>query len=303
MPAGFQENVEYGLVRALVGVLGALPRPLAHAGAIALAKLVQVAHRKLWRVGMRNLEIACPEKSLRDRRHLLKQVYTGLGRQLADFCQFPKWTQERAKHIAIYEGFENFNAALQSGKGVLLLTGHFGAWEIGSFVHSLNGYPIKIVVRDLDNARVDALVKRYRTMHGNETVDNREFLRGLLSAMRSNETVGILMDTNITPPQGVFVNFFGIPACTAAGMARVAMKTGATVIPAYTLWDGILKRYKICFDPPIPTVSTGDVAADVVTNTQKYNDALEAVIRRHPDQWLWVHRRWKTRPEGGAPVY
>ena len=252
---------------------------------------------------MRNLEIAFPEKALSERKRILKHVYAGLGRQLAEFCHFPKWTRESAKHVAIYEGFENFDAALKAGKGVLLLTGHFGAWEVGSFVHSLNGYPIKVVVRDLDNPQVDALVKRYRTMHGNETVDNREFLRGLLSAMRSNETVGILMDTNITPPQGVFVDFFGIPACTAAGMARVAMKTGATVIPAYTLWDGVLKRYKICFDPPIATVLTGDMAADVVTNTQKYNDALEAVIRRHPDQWLWVHRRWKTRPEGAAPVY
>jgi KDO2-lipid IV(A) lauroyltransferase len=252
---------------------------------------------------MRNLEIAFPEKSPRQRKRILKQVYTGLGRQLADFCQFSSWTQESAKRIAIYEGFENFDAALKAGKGVLLLTGHFGAWEVGSFVHSLNGYPIKIVVRDLDNPQVDALVKRYRTMHGNETVDNREFLRGLLSAMRANETVGILMDTNITPPQGVFVNFFGTAACTAAGLARVAMKTGATVIPAYTLWDPVLKRYKISFDAPIATVTTGDTAADVLTNTQNYNDALEAIIRRHPEQWLWVHRRWKTRPSGDPPLY
>jgi KDO2-lipid IV(A) lauroyltransferase len=299
----FREKIEYAAVRALVGVLGAVPRPMARAVGISLARLVQHLHRKLWRVGMRNLQIAFPEKSEHERKAILKDVYAGMGRQLAEFCHFPRYTRENVSRIAIYEGFENFDAAIKAGKGVLLLTGHFGAWEVGSFVHSLNRYPIKIVVRDLDNAKVDALVKRYRTMHGNDTVDNREFLRGLLSAMRANETVGILMDTNMTPPQGVFVDLFGLPAATAAGMARVAMKTGATVIPAYTIWDEVLKKYKICFDPPVKTINTGDTATDVVANTQRYNEVLEGIIRRHPDQWLWVHRRWKTRPEGSPPVY
>ena len=298
-----REKIEYAAVRVLVGVLGALPRPLARAVTILLARLVQHLHRKLWRVGMRNLEIAFPEKSEGERKAILRDVYAGMGRHLAEFCHFPSYTRENVNRIVIYEGFENFDAAMKSGKGVLLLTGHFGAWEVGSFVHSLNGYPIKIVVRDLDNAKVDALVKRYRTMHGNETVDNREFLRGLLSAMRANETVGILMDTNMTPPQGVFVDFFGLPAATAAGMARVAMKTGASVVPAYTVWDDALKKYKICFDPAVRTIHTGDTAADVVANTQRYNEVLESIVRRHPNQWLWVHRRWKTRPEGSPPVY
>jgi KDO2-lipid IV(A) lauroyltransferase len=140
-------------------------------------------------------------------------------------------------------------------------------------------------------------------MHGNETIDNREFLRGLLSAMRGNEVVGILMDTNMTPPQGVFVDLFGTAACTAAGMARVAMKTGAAVVPAYTIWDRDLRKYKVCFDPALKTIDTGDVAADVIANTARYNRALEAIVRRHPDQWLWVHRRWKTRPPGESAIY
>lgn len=303
MASQVRERFEYAAVRLLVAALGTLPRPLARGAAIGLAKLVQVLHRKLWRVGLRNLQIAFPDMKYVERKRILRHVYSGLGRQLAEFTRFPRYTRQNAQQIAIYEGFENFDAALKAGKGVLLLTGHFGAWEIGSFVHSLNGYPIKIVVRDLDNARVDALVKRYRTMHGNETIDNREFLRGLLSAMRGNETVGILMDTNMTPPQGVFVDFFGTAACTAAGMARVALKTGATVVPAYTLWDRDLKKYKICFDSPLKTIDTGDVASDVTANTARYNAALEGIVRRHPDQWLWIHRRWKTRPEGDPPIY
>ncbi|HWK31440.1 MAG TPA: lysophospholipid acyltransferase family protein [Terriglobales bacterium] len=298
-----REQLEYAVVRLLVGGIGILPRPLARAKCILLAHTVRLLHRKLWRVGLRNLEIAFPELPLRERKQILRRVYTGLGRQLAEFCLFPRYTAENADRVVIYEGFENFDAARRAGKGVLLLTGHFGAWEIGSFFHSLKGNPMKIVVRDLDNPLVDALVKRYRTMHGNETIDNREFLRGLLAAMRGNDTVGILMDTNMTPPQGVFVDFFGVPACTAAGMARVAMKTGATVVPAYTIWDSDLKKYKVCFDPPLETANTGDAAADVITNTARYNAALEAIVRRHPDQWLWVHRRWKTRPAGEPPIY
>lgn len=298
-----REQLEYAVVRLLVGGIGILPRPLARAKCILLAHTVRLLHRKLWRVGLRNLEIAFPELPLRERKQILRRVYTGMGRHLAEFCLFPRYTAENADRVVIYEGFENFDAARRAGKGVLLLTGHFGAWEIGSFFHSLKGNPMKIVVRDLDNPLVDALVKRYRTMHGNETIDNREFLRGLLAAMRGNDTVGILMDTNMTPPQGVFVDFFGVPACTAAGMARVAMKTGATVVPAYTIWDSDLKKYKVCFDPPLETANTGDAAADVITNTARYNAALEAIVRRHPDQWLWVHRRWKTRPAGEPPIY
>jgi Kdo2-lipid IVA lauroyltransferase/acyltransferase len=298
-----REQLEYAVVRLLVGGIGILPRPLARAKCVLLAHTVRLLHRKLWRVGVRNLEIAFPELPLRERKQILLRVYTGMGRHLAEFCLFPRYTAENADRTVIYEGFENFDAARRSGKGVLLLTGHFGAWEIGSFFHSLKGNPMKIVVRDLDNPLVDSLVKRYRTMHGNETIDNREFLRGLLAAMRGNDTVGILMDTNMTPPQGVFVDFFGVPACTAAGMARVAMKTGATVVPAYTIWDSDLKKYKVCFDPPLETANTGDAAADVITNTARYNAALEAIVRRHPDQWLWVHRRWKTRPAGEPPIY
>src|SRR3954469_21538346 len=151
MTSSARERIEYAAVRVFVGILGALPRPLARGSAIMLAKLVQLLHRKLWRVGMRNLEIAFPESKPAERKRILRQVYTRLGRHLAEFTHFPRYTRENANQIAIYEGFENFDAALKAGRGVLLLTGHFGAWEVGSFVHSLNGYPIKIVVRDLDN--------------------------------------------------------------------------------------------------------------------------------------------------------
>jgi len=109
---------------------------------------------------------------------------------------------------------------------------HLGAWELSAFAHSLQGHPLSIVMRSLDNPHIDALIQSYRTMHGNRTVDKDDFVRGLLSAMRAGQTVGILMDTNMTPPQGVFVDFFGTPACTASGLARIALRTDAAVVPA-----------------------------------------------------------------------
>ena len=298
-----RQRIEYFFLWFLVRVLGALPRPLARAAGIALTRIVYGVHRKLRCVGLRNLEIAFPEKNLAERKRILREVFDGMGRQLAEFCRFPKYTKENIAEVAVYEGFEAFEEARQRNKGVLFLTGHFGGWEVGSFAHSLYGHPLRIVVRDLDNPLVDAAVKRNRTLHGNTTVDSREFLRGLLSAMRGGETVGILMDTNMTPPQGVFVDFFGVPACTASGLARVALKTGAAVVPAFTLWDPEIGKYKICFEPAIPLLRTGDSDADVIANTALFTKVLERAVRRHPGQWLWVHRRWKTRPEGGTPMY
>jgi len=159
------------------------------------------------------------------------------------------------------------------------------------------------VMRPLDNVYLDRLTRQYRTMHGNSMVDKDDFVRGLLSAMKAGETVGILMDTNMTPPQGVFVDFFGIPACTASGLARIALRTDAAVVPGFTIWDPALRKYRLRFDPAINLVRTGNDDADAVANTALFTKVIEDYVRRYPDQWLWVHRRWKTRPEGQPPLY
>jgi len=162
---------------------------------------------------------------------------------------------------------------------------------------------LKIVMRPLDNVYLDRLSRRYRTMHGNATVDKDDFVRGLLSAMKNGETVGILMDTNMTPPQGMFVNFFGIPACTASGLARIALRTDAAVVPGFTVWDPALHKYRLRFDPAVNLIRTGNDDADAVANTALFTQVIENYVRRYPDQWLWVHRRWKTRPEGQPSLY
>src|SRR5882762_5271388 len=298
-----RHKLEYWLLWAVVRALGALPRGGARVVAIGFALAVYGVHGRLRRVGMRNLEMAFPEMPAKLRRRILRGEFVSLGRQLAEFCLFPSYTPENVGRVVIYDGFENFERARAKGKGVLFLTGHLGGWELSSFFHSLQGHPLQIVMRGLDNPYVDRLVQSYRTMHGNSVVDKDDFVRGLLGAMKKGETVGILMDTNMTPPQGVFVDFFGIPACTASGLARIAMRTDAAVVPGFTVWDSKLRKYILHFDPAVELIRTGDDQADIVANTAKFTKVIEAFIRKYPDQWLWVHRRWKTRPEGQPPLY
>ena len=298
-----RERLEYWIVWLWVKTIGLLPRPLARAKGIVLGLIVYLLFGRLRRVGMRNLALAFPDMNHRDRRRILRGTYVSLGRQLAEVCLFPRYTRENVSQIVVYEGFENFERAYARQKGVLFLTAHLGAWELSAFAHSLQGHPLAIVMRSLDNPRVDRLIQSYRTLHGNRTVDKDDFVRGLLAAMRNGETVGILMDTNMTPPQGVFVDFFGIPACTASGLARIALRTDAAVVPAFTVWDSKLRKYTLRFDPAIELVRTGDDQADIIANTAKFTRIIEEYVRRYPDQWLWVHRRWKTRPEGQPSLY
>jgi Kdo2-lipid IVA lauroyltransferase/acyltransferase len=298
-----RRKLEYAAAWPFIKLLGILPRPLSRAFAIALAQLFYLFHVRLRRVGLRNLAMAFPEKSEAERARILRGVFTSLGRQLAEVCQFPKYTKENIDEVVVYDGLENYERAYAHGKGVLFVTAHFGAWELSAFAHSLHGHWLHVVMRPMDNGYLDRLIQGYRTMHGNKTVGKDDFVRGLLAAMKAGEVVGILMDTNMTPPQGVFVDFFGIPACTASGLARIALRTDAAVVPGFTIWDESMGKYRLRFDPAVELVRTGDLEADIVANTQKFTKVIEDYVRKYPEQWLWVHRRWKTRPEGQPPLY
>lgn len=296
-------RLEYALAWCVVKTIGALPRPLARAVAIALGQTIYLFHGKLRRVGMRNLELAFPDKSTGARRKIVRRVFSSLGRQFAEVCLFPHYTRENVSKTVIYDGFENFDRASQRGKGVLFLTGHIGGWELSAFAHSLYGHPLHFVMRPLDNPYLDAMVRQYRTMHGNTPILKDDPVRELLRAMKAGATVGILIDTNMTPPEGVFVDFFGIPACTASGLARIALRTDAAVVPGFTVWDPVLRKYRLRFDPAVQLIRTGNNDSDIVANTAQFTKIIEEVVRRYPDQWLWVHRRWKTRPPGEPPLY
>jgi KDO2-lipid IV(A) lauroyltransferase len=298
-----REWIEYWLVVVVARVLGWMPRGLARVFAGALAWTVYRLMGRLRRVGQRNLEMALPEIAASEREKILRGVYRHLGWQLVEFCRMPRYTARNTQGWIRTEGLEHYVAARDRGKGVLVLTGHLGAWELSSFYHSLMGYPMGMVIRRLDNRKLDEFVNGIRCMHGNQVLHKDDFARGLLTAMREGETVGILMDTNMTPPQGVFAKFFGITACTASGLARVALKTGAAVLPGFMLWEPGERKYVLHFGEELRFARSGDQEADVLAATEECNDVLEAWIRRYADQWLWIHRRWKTRPEGEAGLY
>jgi Kdo2-lipid IVA lauroyltransferase/acyltransferase len=298
-----RRRLEFVLVWAAVKLLSLPPRSIARRMGAFIGRLALLLTPRLAGVGDLNLRLAFPEKSTVERQQILRQLYRNLGWLLAEFCQMPRYTPETTRSFIRYEGLEHYLAARDEGKGVLILTGHLGAWELSSFYHSLMGYPMSIVIRRLDNPLVDSLVNHIRCLHGNQVLHKDDFARGLLASMRRGETVGILMDTNMTPPQGSFVDFFGQPACTGSGLARIAMKTGARVLPGFLLWQEATQQYVLRFGAPLCLAASGDVEADVLANTALFTKVIEDYIRQYPDQWLWVHRRWKTRPQGEAPIY
>ncbi len=298
-----RRRLEFVLVWAAVKLLSLPPRSVARNIGAFIARLALLLTPRLAGVGDLNLRLAFPEKSTAERQQILRKLYRNLGWLLAEFCQMPRYTPETTRSFIRYDGLEHYLAARDEGKGVLILTGHLGAWELSSFYHSLMGYPMSIVIRRLDNPLVDSLVNHIRCLHGNQVLHKDDFARGLLASMRRGETVGILMDTNMTPPQGSFVDFFGQSACTGTGLARIAMKTGARVLPGFLLWEEATQQYVLRFGAPLCLAASGDVEADVIANTALFTRVIEDYVRQYPDQWLWVHRRWKTRPQGEAPIY
>jgi KDO2-lipid IV(A) lauroyltransferase len=298
-----RETAEFAVVWVFVYAMRLFPRGLVRAIGAMIGAIAFHALGRLRRVGLRNLALALPELTAKEREAILRSEYRNLGLLLAEFCKMPDYTAASASRFIRYEGLENYLRARERGKGVLVLTGHLGAWELSSFYHSLMGMPMGMVIRRLDNPLVDAFVNRIRCQHGNRVIHKDDFARGLIASMRAGETVGILMDTNMTPPQGVFVPFFGVQACTASGMARIAEKTGAAVVPGFLLWEASERKYVLHFGAELPVIHTGDAEQDAVSNTAAFTAAIEGYVAQYPEQWLWMHRRWKTRPAGGTGIY
>jgi KDO2-lipid IV(A) lauroyltransferase len=221
---------------------------------------------------------------------------------LADYSHFPRWNRENIENLIIYDGFENYARAQSQGRGVLFLTAHFGNWELGSFAHGLYGYPCHFVVRGMDNPLIDQLVNRYRCQSGGKSIDKSDFARGVLRAFAQGHAVGVLTDQNMLLNEGVFVDFFGVPACTTSGPARVARKTGVPIVLGLVIWDAKLNKYRLRFDA-VEWIKREDPEEEILANTANFTRLIEEYARRYPDQWLWVHRRWKTRPPGEPPLY
>jgi KDO2-lipid IV(A) lauroyltransferase len=297
-----RHHLEYLVVAALLRSLGWLPHRLARWAGAVLAALSYRLWPRLRKVGLFNLRLAFPEWSERRRRQVLFGLFQNFGRMVADFAHFPSLNRGNIERLIIYDGFEHFAQAKEQGKGVLFLTAHFGNWELSSFAHGVYGFPLNFIVRELDNPLIDNLINRYRCLSGGRAIEKRDAAREVLRAFQRGEAVGILIDQNMLLAEGVFVDFFGRPACTTPAPARLARRVGVPVVLGLVIWDAKIKKYRLRFDP-VEWIRRDDPEEEILVNTANFTRLIEDYIRRYPDQWLWVHRRWKTRPRGEPPLY
>ncbi|HSE03980.1 MAG TPA: lysophospholipid acyltransferase family protein [Methylomirabilota bacterium] len=299
------ERPRAGLRAASVGLLAFLPIawPLAHLPAglgLAVGRRLGDA---LWWLLPRRRAIALAnlrrsfgaERSETDLRRLGRRSFQHLGMNLVEICRYLLRPTDVMLSRVRVQGREYMQAAAASGRGVLVLTAHYGNWELLGAAHALTGMPASIVTRPLDHPALDDLADRLRRRSGAELIVKRQAVREVLSALRRQRMVGILLDQNATRAEGVFVPFFGTPASTSKGLALLALRTGAPVVPIF------LRREpdgSHCMDvgPPVPPPPDGLVT----TYTATFNRVIEAAIRRAPEQWLWIHDRWRTRPRAAA---
>jgi Kdo2-lipid IVA lauroyltransferase/acyltransferase len=293
----------YAVAWTFVKILGTLPRDVARSLAAAGIGLLLWLQPKMRKTADFNLKLAFPEWTEEHRRDVLRKMVRYLAWMLVEFARFPKYTKGNIADVVALDGHENFLEGQRRGKGVLYLTGHIGAWELSSFAHALYGFPLHYMARPLDNRPLDEMVNRYRGLSGNTPIFKNESARLLLRVLKDAGTVGILADQNTMPEEGVFVDFFGTQACTSTGIARVALHTDAAVVPGYAVWDEAMGKYRLRFEPAVELVRTGDTEADVAENTARFTKVIEEIIRKYPEQWVWIHARWKNRPRGEAALY
>ena len=297
--------LEYAAARSALSTLGRLPAPAAYGAGRGMGKIAYLLARNLRRTGTTNLRLAFPEKSDEERAQLLRECFDSLGRQLGLFSQMSSRSGDKLKQLIEVRGWENLEAAVaEHGQKLVLYTGHLGAWELTSFGFSLLGHRFTFLVRRIDNPRIEEMVDRVRTKFGNTTIDKLSAARLMLKILRSGETsLGLLPDLNTLDDEAIFVEFFGVPAATTFIMAKLALRTQTPIVPVFSPWDAETGKYLIIVEPLISVETTGDEEADVRRVTTEITRRVENQIRQYPGQWLWIHKRWKTRPPGEPPIY
>ncbi len=295
--SALRNRAEFAVAVTVVKSLEWAPLRLAYGLAGLYVWLLDLAIPRLRRVALRNLSFAMPELDRARHAAIVDGVFRSIARMLVAFARFPSIRRENLEQWIRAEGGEHFHEALRRGRGVLFATAHLGNWELSAFAHGLLTGPMSVVARPLDNPLIDRLVESRRALSGNRPMFKKDFARAILKALAANQAVGVLIDQNSAADAGVFADFFGVPACAGTGFAKIAWRSGAAVIPGFALWMESERRYVLRFYPPVEM--TGDAERD----TRELQHRLEAVVREYPDQWLWIHRRWKTRPPGSPPLY
>ncbi|MGP8154670.1 MAG: lysophospholipid acyltransferase family protein [Smithella sp.] len=243
---------------------------------------------------LHNLQRSFPEKDIKEIIKIAKEVYRHFAIVAAEFFNMPSITKENIHKWVDVEGMGNYQAAIAKGRGVLSIVAHFGNWELMTIAVPLYIKPMYIVYRPLDNPIIDNMVEYVRTMQGNGLIPKGGSGKKILELLKENQIIGILSDQNVAMYEGVFVDFFGRPACTGVGLAVMAMRSGAPVVPAFMARQKSGK-YKLILKPAIEAVCTDNYKADLLVNTQRFTKIVEDVVREYPEQWFWFHQRWKTK--------
>jgi len=300
-----QTFVEYAAAKSVLTTLGRLPAPAAMRIGRAMGKLAYVLAADLRRTAATNLRLAFPEKSDEERAALVRECFDSLGRLLGFFSQMGSRSEAELKQLVEVRGWENLEAAKEiSGQKLFLYTGHLGAWELTSFGFSLFGHPFMFLVRRIDNPQIEQMVDRVRTRFGNQTIDKLSAARSMFKVLRSGEmSIGLLPDLNTLHDEAIFIDFMGVPAATTFMMAKLALRTNTPIIPVFSPWSAEKGKYLIEVETPVTFDRTNDEEENVRRLTIAITQRVENQIRCYPGQWLWVHKRWKTRPPGERSVY
>jgi Kdo2-lipid IVA lauroyltransferase/acyltransferase len=300
-----QTFLEYSAARSVLTTFSLLPPSMAMRLGRGMGKLAYTLAGNLRRTANTNLQLAFPEKSDAERAALVRECFDSLGRLLGFFSQFSSKSKEELKDLMHVQGLENLEKAKTiHGNRLILYTGHLGAWELTSFGLSLVDHPFTFLVRRIDNPQIEELIDGVRKRFGNETIDKLSAARSMLKILRTGETpLGLLPDLNTLDDEAIFVDFFGVPAATTFVVAKLAVRMKTPLVPVFAPWSEQHGKYLLIVEPPIPPDCTGDEDADVRQLTTKLTERIENQIRQYPGQWLWIHKRWKTRPPGEPKIY
>jgi len=298
-----QTLLEYLAARSVLALLGTLPISAAMSLGRSIGKVAYWTAKDLRQTAQKNLQLAFPEKDEQERNQILRECFSSLGRELGVFSHFSTSSRETLLKWIDLEGLEHLKNARTNGKGVILFTGHLGAWEFTALALSLLGYPLSFLVRRIDNPKVEDLIDRGRTRFGNRTIDKLSAGRSMIKILRAGEELGLLLDLNTLDDEAIFVDFFGVPASTNFMVAKLALRTESPIIPIFAPWDPARNKFQLLLQPPVDVQVTGDEDQDVKRLTEQLSKIMEETIRCYPGQWLWIHKRWKTRPPGEPSIY
>jgi len=301
----FRYRVEYLIFRIAFALFAALPLAAALRLGAWLGALLCICDVPDRRVALVNLAIAFPEKSPAEHRRILRASCRNLGRVAVEFCHLPRLDARTINDVLTFADRGAWHRALARAdeRGAVIVTAHFGNWELLAYAHGLLGHPITLVHRPMHNPLFDDAITAIRAGAGTRAVKKKAAAKEALRALKRHSILVIPTDQNQTFSAGVFVDFFGKLACTSPGAARLAMLTGAPVLPVFLVREGESAHHRVEVLPEIEMVNSGDRVADIVTNTQRCSTVIEAIIRRYPEQWIWFHKRWKTRPVGEPRLY